>query len=60
VLDPNRALPFNNRGNAYSEKKDYDRAAADYNEAIRLDPKSVLAFYIAATRTLTRRTTTGR
>jgi tetratricopeptide (TPR) repeat protein len=33
------ALVFNNRGNAYSDKNDYDRAIADFNEAIRLDPK---------------------
>ncbi len=33
------AWAFNNRGNAYKIKGDYDRAIADYNEAIRLDPK---------------------
>jgi tetratricopeptide (TPR) repeat protein len=33
------ALVFNNRGNAYSDKNDYDRAIADFNQAIRLDPK---------------------
>lgn len=36
---------FNNRGNAYYDKKDYDRAIADYNEALRLDPVFALAFY---------------
>jgi tetratricopeptide (TPR) repeat protein len=35
---------YNNRGNAYFAKKDYDRAIADYTEAIRLDPKYVLAY----------------
>ena len=30
---------YNNRGIAYGSKGDYDRAIADYNEAIRLDPK---------------------
>ena len=29
---------YNNRGSAWSQKKDYDKAIADYNEAIRLDP----------------------
>jgi len=33
------ALIFNNRGNAYNDKNDYDRAIADFSEAIRLDPK---------------------
>ncbi len=35
----NRAIAYYNRGNAYSAKGDYDRAIADHNEAIRLDPK---------------------
>ena len=34
---------YNNRGNAYFAKKDYDHAIADYTEAIRLDPKYALA-----------------
>jgi len=34
---------YNNRGNAYYAKKDYDHAIADYTEAIRLDPKYALA-----------------
>jgi tetratricopeptide (TPR) repeat protein len=33
-----RATAHHIRGNAYSGKKDYDRAIADYSEAIRLDP----------------------
>jgi len=36
---------FNNRGNAYYEKKDYNHAIADYSEALRLDPEFALAFY---------------
>jgi tetratricopeptide (TPR) repeat protein len=32
--------PPNNRGAAYAAKHDYDRAIADFDEAIRLDPKS--------------------
>jgi tetratricopeptide (TPR) repeat protein len=38
------AFAFKNRGNAYKDKADYDRAIADYNEAIRLDPKFAIAF----------------
>ena len=34
-----RALTFNNRGSAWDDKKNYDKAIADYEEAIRLDPK---------------------
>src|SRR5262249_18402364 len=33
------ATAFNNRGNAYRDKGDNDRAIADYTEAIRLNPK---------------------
>jgi tetratricopeptide (TPR) repeat protein len=36
---------FNNRGNAYYAMKDYDRAIADFSEAIRIDPKFAVAFY---------------
>jgi tetratricopeptide (TPR) repeat protein len=42
--NPNDAPAFINRGNAYIDKKDYDRAITDYNEAIRLDPNDALAF----------------
>ncbi len=37
------AFAYNNRGNAYQAKSDFDRAIADYIEAIRLDPKYVFA-----------------
>jgi tetratricopeptide (TPR) repeat protein len=36
--DPKNALAFNNRGAAYNNKSDWDRAIADFTEAIRLDP----------------------
>ena len=34
-LDPKNATAYDNRGNAYLAKGDYDHAMADYNEAIR-------------------------
>ena len=40
----NLAVPFNNRGDAYIWKGNYDRAIADLNEAIRLNPKSSSAY----------------
>ena len=41
----NRATAYNNRGIAYGEKFEYDRAIADYNRAIQLDPKLAFAYY---------------
>ena len=38
-------MSHNNRGNAWRNKKEYDKAIADYTEAIRLDPKFVIAYY---------------
>ena len=35
---------LNNRGIAYSERGDYDRAIKDFDEAIRIDPKYVRAY----------------
>lgn len=35
---------LNNRGNAYSDKGQFDRAIQDYDQAIRLDPNNGLAF----------------
>jgi len=45
-LDANqRSLAYSNRAFAYQRKDDLDRALADANEAIRLDPSSPRAFY---------------
>jgi lipoprotein NlpI len=39
------AWAYYNRGNAYQAKGEYDRAIADYAQAIQLDPKDALAYY---------------
>jgi tetratricopeptide (TPR) repeat protein len=39
-----RAWAYSNRGVGYENKGDRDRALADYNEAVRLDPKNGDAF----------------
>ncbi len=38
------AVAHYNRGNAYADKKEYDKAIEDYSEAIRLDPKYAAAY----------------
>jgi tetratricopeptide (TPR) repeat protein len=38
-------MAYNNRGNAYSDKGDYDRAIADYTQAIRLAPNVASRYY---------------
>lgn len=38
-------LAYYNRGNAYYDKRDFDRAIKNYDQAIALDPAYVLAFY---------------
>ena len=38
-LAPTYALPYNTRGIAWERKGDFDRAIADFTEAMRLDPK---------------------
>ena len=42
--DTKQADDLVNRGNAYADKKDYDRAIADFNQAIRLDPENAYAY----------------
>ena len=39
-----QVILFNNRGVAYEDKGDYDRAIADYDQAIRLEPDYASAF----------------
>jgi tetratricopeptide (TPR) repeat protein len=42
--EQNNAALYNLHGNAYQQKRDYDLAAADYNEAVRIDPKYAIAY----------------
>lgn len=42
---PQSATDYVARGRAFAEKKDIDRAIADFSEAIKLDPKLATAFY---------------
>jgi tetratricopeptide (TPR) repeat protein/MinD-like ATPase involved in chromosome partitioning or flagellar assembly len=44
-LNPNYAIAYNGRGNAYLDLKQYDLALADYNKAIESNPQYVHAFY---------------
>ena len=41
----NLSVIYNNRGTAYDDKGDYDRAIQDFNEAIRLNPNFERAYY---------------
>src|SRR5580692_825115 len=46
MLNPkDAAASYSNRGNAYQRKGNLDRAIADYNQAITLDPKNAEAYY---------------
>jgi len=45
-LDPESAAAFHNRGNIYSRANKYEKAKADYREAIKLNPKmSAISHY---------------
>ncbi|MFH0732310.1 MAG: tetratricopeptide repeat protein, partial [Candidatus Omnitrophota bacterium] len=44
LKSPNKARPFNNRGNAYENKGNIDQALSDYNIAIEIDPKYPKAY----------------
>ena len=40
-----KAIVFNDRGSIWMNKKGYENAIADYNEAIRLNPQFAMAFF---------------
>ncbi len=44
-LEPNNAMAYSNRGNAFADKKDYQHAIADFDTAIKIDPRYATAFY---------------
>ncbi|MDR1868607.1 MAG: tetratricopeptide repeat protein [Treponema sp.] len=44
-LNPNNAYAYSWRGLAYSDKKEYDRAFADFEHAIQLDPNNSNTYY---------------
>ena len=41
---PGAAIAYNNRGNAYAEKADYDQAVEDFDQSIRLNPNNAKPF----------------
>ena len=43
-MKPGYVSALNNRGNVYIRKGEYEKALADLNEAIRLDPKYVYGY----------------
>ena len=43
-LDPNYAITYNNRGEAYSNLEQYPEALVDYTKAIELDPNYAIAY----------------
>ena len=45
--DLNGAREYCDRGQAFLDKGEYDKAIADYTEAIKLDPKDAMACFVA-------------
>ena len=38
-------MAYSNRGNAFDDEKDYEHAIADFDAAIKIDPRYATAFY---------------
>jgi len=49
-----KSIAFYSRGNAYADKGEHDRAIADYDKAIALNPKYSVAYNNRALLTVTR------
>ncbi|MEP0924822.1 tetratricopeptide repeat protein [Leptolyngbya sp. ST-U4] len=45
VLDPNNALVYRSRGNAYVRTDNYYKAINNYDQALRLDPRDGIVYY---------------
>jgi tetratricopeptide (TPR) repeat protein len=43
LLDPTYPAAYNDRGNVWRDNKEYDKAIADFTEAIRVDPNFAVA-----------------
>jgi len=41
---PQKARPYHNRGNAYKDKGEFDRALSDYNKALAIDPDLAISY----------------
>jgi tetratricopeptide (TPR) repeat protein len=41
----NLSIAYQARGNKYDDRADFDRAMADYEQALRADPQSAMAYY---------------
>jgi len=39
-------MAYHERGVAYGQRREYDKAIADCTEAIRLDPASAVTYYV--------------
>ena len=46
-LNPNYAVAYSYRGNAYANKGEVENAMKDYNSAIKLDPYLAEVYYYA-------------
>ena len=47
-LNSDYANAYSNRGIVYTIKEDFDRAIADFDTVLRLDPKFAIAHYVRA------------